>query len=49
MLIELSGRRFVLTGYQGLSGRVVLGSIDSAGNLSIDDHFGKGDVRGLGY
>jgi hypothetical protein len=43
MSIEPQGRRFVLTGYGGLSDRVVLGSIDTQGNLVLDDRFGERD------
>jgi len=43
MSIEPQGRRFVLTGYGGLSDRVVLGSIDTQGNLVLDDRFGEHD------
>ena len=40
--IEPSGRRFVLTGYFGLSNRVLVGTIDTHGNLTFDDRFGGG-------
>ena len=41
--IEPSGRRFVLTGYFGLSDRVVLGTVDTHGNLVLDERFGSGE------
>jgi hypothetical protein len=43
MSLEPNGRRFVLTGYSGLSDRVLVGMIDAQGNLSLDDRFGKSD------
>jgi hypothetical protein len=45
MSVEPRGRRFVLTGYGGLSGRVVIGSIDARGNLALDRRFGT-DMSG---
>jgi hypothetical protein len=47
MSIEPFGRRIVITGYFGLSGRVLLGAVDQKGNIRLDDRFGT-DASGEG-